>query len=292
MKKTILIILIALLAYGCKDTTQSSAEKAIEEKQNQVWITSVDEAKNYFLKLSRYSSKPPSQWDTEMTINCVDALAQYGTWRKSIEVDAKITKVPKQLQTLLVDVDGAQSIARSNCSDANSLMATREDEKKRKKESDDYFNALKKIEDTSRRSAKLNWALEASKQDLAVFEEKMALWSGRYGPPGNTVKLIPDASGQSITWGQGTGNYLNAKLKLQNTGLRSGETANVTQVFLTFTITELAAGEECKYKYEDKRYTYKKYLQTFIGPSKIEEIAVLVPDFFTGASCVWVNVSG
>ena len=292
MKKTISIILVAISAYGCKDASQSSAEKAIEDKQNQVWITRVDEAKNFFLKLSHYSSKPPSQWDTEMTINCVDALAQYGTWRKSIEIDSKITKIPKQLQTLLVDVDGTQPIARSNCSDANSLMATREDEKKRKQESDDYLNALKKIQDTSRRTARLDWALEASKQDLAVFEEKMALWSGRYGPPGNSVKLIPDASGQLITWGTNSGNYLNAQLKVQNIGLRTGETSNVTQLFLTFTITELAAGEGCKYKADDKRFIYKKHLQTFIGPSKIEEISVLVPDFFIAGSCFWVSANG
>ena len=292
MKKTISIILIAISAYGCKDVSQSSAEKAIEEKQNQVWITRLDEAKNYFLKLSLYSSKPPSQWDTEMTINCVDALAQYGTWRKSIEIDSKITKIPRQLQTLLVDVDGTQSIARSNCSDANSLMATREDEKKRKKESDDYLNALKKIQDTSRRSARLDWALEASKQDLAVFEEKMALWSGRYGPPINTVKLIPDASGRVITFGPRSGNFLNVQLKLQNTGMRSGESSNVTQVFLTFTTTELAEGESCKYKNEGTPYIYKKYLQTYISPSKIEELSVLVPDFFIGGSCIGVIVSG
>jgi hypothetical protein len=300
----IIIIIISFILFGCKGELQSSAEKAIEAKQNEIWITRVQEASDYAVTWKSNAERNAIEMPEILVINLEKSIEEYRKWKDIVEIEGKISPTPIQFLNLINDTEQYFSRSIAKVHDARGRIDREKAELLQReaqilKESQAAYeregvlrqeaeakvtaereaaNSRQEVErklESAKRKELLDLSFEMSKSEQFAFEQSFAQFRS-----GNAVVLLPDPSGQTIVRLTSVSEkMIEAVIRAQNNGIRSAEYADVTQIFFTFSVQELLPGKECNQTYE-RSYLFKKVIPINLKRTEIKEINVMLPKFF------------
>jgi len=314
--KFIFCLIFILLIVACNERLQpqTSAEKAIEQKQNEIWIQRVNEISKFTIKWRFFAQTSSDKWSQETVWNFESFNSEFKNWSENIAVESKISIAPKQFTILQEEIKSNYKTAFVNYNEAlekvkneqkqiqieydRNLKEAKEeqqraDEQRRiqaikeeqERKNEILRNEQQKAIANSLRQELLSFSLDFSKKEQELYEKN---YSSIKFPENRDVSLLNDASGRTITWGNFGDNTIEAKLRILNSSRakysfslsKQIPPSQVNEVFLEFSIQE---ANESNNSCFGTLYKFKKYLFVYIPPSDIKEVTLQVPKFFKNA---------
>ena len=322
--KFIFYFILILLVLGCNERLQpqTSAEKAIEQKQNEIWIQRVSEISKFALRWRFFAQTTSDKWSQEMVWDFESLNSEFKIWSENIAVESKISIAPKQFTILQEEVKSNYKIAFANYHEAfdkikaenkrkqieneKLLKESREEQQRNEefkrqqliKEEQDKKIELARLEQqkaliNSNRLNLLSQSIDYSKKEQETYEKNYSTFKFS---DNRTISVLSDASGRAITWGATSEYFAEAKIRILNSSKSRYDyfskkeimAETIYEVFLEFSIQE---ANESNSSCFGNSYKFKQYLRVYILPSDVKEIAVQVPRFFKNA-CWGVTVRG